>query len=111
MIINMEACHIKYIREAIINKKDGINMNLRDYINSLVGSKEEKIDVDEHKEKLMEAINATLLEIECTRNLFDSVSEPELIENAIYSEEALMAKYEYLLKQVKKLELKYDDVV
>ena len=86
-------------------------MILKDHINLLVGSKAEKIKMNECKEKLMEAINATLKEIECTRKLFDSVSEPELIENAIYSEEALMAKYAYLLKQAKKMELKYDDVI
>ena len=86
-------------------------MTLKDHINSLVGSKAEKIEMDSHREDLMEAIKATLKEIECTRCLFDSVSEPELIENAIYSEEALMAKYAYLLKQAKKLNLKYDDLV
>ena len=86
-------------------------MTLKDHINSLVGLKSENIDMNRDREDLMEAINATLKEIECTRCLFDSVSEPELIENAIYSEEALMAKYSYLLKQAKKINLKYNDVM
>ncbi|HBB30097.1 MAG TPA: DUF2508 domain-containing protein [Clostridiales bacterium] len=44
-------------------------------------------------------------EWEFAQSYFDSVSEPDLVEFAIYNQKAAEQKYEYLLKQAKELKL------
>jgi hypothetical protein len=45
-----------------------------------------------------EAIIMAKQEWECARNRFNQVTEPDLIENAIYAEKAALGRYMYLLK-------------
>lgn len=56
-------------------------------------------------EKMHQAIAEAKHEWEFAQSYFDSVSEPELVEYAIYNQTAAQKKYEYLLKQAKELKL------
>ncbi|MHC1682018.1 MAG: DUF2508 family protein [Clostridiaceae bacterium] len=61
--------------------------------------------------ELIEAIENARLEIDVYRSMFDEVTDPSLIEFAIYNEEATMKKYIYLLLQARKkgINLKFSD--
>lgn len=61
--------------------------------------------------ELIEAIESARMEIEVYRTMFDEVTDPSLIEFAIYNEEATMKKYIYLLLQARKkgINLKFFD--
>lgn len=52
--------------------------------------------------ELIEAIENARIEIDVYRSMFDEVTDPSLIEFAIYNEEATMKKYIYLLLQARK---------
>lgn len=52
--------------------------------------------------ELIEAIENARIEMEVYRSMFDEVTDPSLIEFAIYNEEATMKKYIYLLLQARK---------
>lgn len=61
--------------------------------------------------ELIEAIENARIEIDVYRSMFDEVTDPSLIEFAIYNEEATMKKYIYLLLQARKkgINLKFCD--
>lgn len=48
-----------------------------------------------------EAVNQARTEWQNARQLFNDVSDPELVDYAIYREEAARRRYMYLLKQAK----------
>ncbi len=56
-------------------------------------------------EKMHKAIAEAKYEWEFAQSYFDSVSDPELVEYAIYNQTAAQKKYEYLLKQARQLKL------
>ncbi len=56
-------------------------------------------------EKMHQAIADAKYEWEFAQSYFDSVSEPELVEYAIYNQTAAQKKYEYLLRQARELKL------
>lgn len=56
---------------------------------------------------ILKSIDETLMEIECIRNSFDNVSDPRLIEMAIYNEKAAKARYCYLISEAKRLGIRY----
>ncbi|MBU5593352.1 YaaL family protein [Clostridium sp. MSJ-4] len=58
---------------------------------------------------IIQSLEETISELEAVRKMFDDVSDPKLIEVAIYSEQALKAKYEYLLFQARGLNIKLDE--
>jgi hypothetical protein len=58
--------------------------------------------------KLFHAIEDVILELDISRNYFNSVSDPNLVDYAIYMEDAAKAKYAYLLAEAKRLNLKID---
>ena len=58
-----------------------------------------------NKEELLEVINQAIGELEAIRNYFDNVQDPKLVEVAIYTEAAVKAKYDYLIKEAKRLGL------
>lgn len=60
-----------------------------------------KAEVNREHEELIYAIEQARLELERARNYFDQVSEPKLIDFAIYSEQAAGARYGYLIEQAK----------
>lgn len=66
-------------------------------------SKKNKKEVIEDKEiqDLINDIKQTKLEIDAAREMFNFVSDPKLIEAAIYKEEAAIKRYEYLISLAK----------
>ncbi len=71
----------------------------RDFLDSIKKSGETDV------EKMHQALAQAKHEWEFAQSYFDNVSEPELIEFAIYNQRAAEKKYEYLLKQAKELKL------
>lgn len=71
----------------------------REFIDSI--KKSEEMDI----EKMHQALAQAKHEWEFAQSYFDSVSEPDLVEFAIYNQKAAEQKYEYLLKQAKDLKL------
>lgn len=57
---------------------------------------------------LIDAIEEARIQIESARAIFDTVNDHKLIDYAIYMEEAATARYVYLLKEAKRLNLKVD---
>lgn len=58
-----------------------------------------------NKDELLEAIDKVICELEAIRNYFDNVQDPKLVEVAVYTEAAVKAKYDYLIKEAKRLGL------
>ena len=71
----------------------------KDFLNSIRVTGETDI------EKMHQAIAEAKYEWEFAQSYFDSVSEPELVEYAIYNQMAAQKKYEYLLKQARQIKL------
>ncbi|RUT59910.1 DUF2508 domain-containing protein [Clostridium botulinum] len=65
------------------------------------------------KKLLLESIDSVISEINNIRRLFENASDPKLIDYAIYMEEALKAKYIYLLKEAKEegIKVEYCDTI
>ncbi|WP_243128185.1 DUF2508 family protein [Clostridium niameyense] len=65
------------------------------------------------KEILLNSIENVVDEIKNIRILFENANDPKLIDYAIYTEEALKAKYMYLLSQAKQkgIKVQYEDIV
>ncbi len=74
--------------------------------NFLFKSHNIKKDCTMNKEELIIAIEDTLKDLENARIFFESVSDPKLIDVAIYWEEAIKAKYEYLIMEAKRINIK-----
>ena len=82
---------IKYIfLEGYMNRKNILNLILGKYEN------EEKID-----EELLRCIREAIIEIEVAQSMFNDVSDPKLVEAAIYREDAAKRKFEYLISLAK----------
>lgn len=63
----------------------------------------------EHSEEdiaLLNNIKETISEMEVARALFDSVSDPKLVDLAIYAEDTARTRYDYLISVAKRRELK-----
>lgn len=71
-------------------------MNKKFILDNMVKSLE-----DEENLELIEAIEEAREKIEEARQFFNNVSEPKLVEYAIYTENAAQARYGYLLNQAK----------
>lgn len=56
---------------------------------------------EEALEEFFYSINRAKQEMYDAENFFDNVTDPELIDHAIYKMEAAKSKYTYLLKQAK----------
>lgn len=65
-----------------------------------------KIKYSEDDLDLLRAINESITEMEVARSLFNSVSDPQLIELAIHAEDVAKARYNYLIAMAKKRDLK-----
>ncbi|MCR1935638.1 YaaL family protein [Clostridium tepidum] len=70
-------------------------------------------DRKNEKKLLLESIDSVISEINNIRRLFENTSDPKLIDYAIYMEEALKAKYIYLLKEAKQkgIKVEYCDTI
>jgi len=61
-----------------------------------------KVEVDNLRgDNIIEAIKESLKEIESARSFFEAVSEPKLVDYAIYMEAAAQSRYTYLIHQAK----------
>lgn len=58
-------------------------------------------DDDRISDKILEAIQEAIIELEVAESMFNSVDDPKLIEAAIYREEAAKMKFDYLLSVAK----------
>ncbi|MBB6698760.1 DUF2508 family protein [Clostridium algidicarnis] len=61
--------------------------------------------------EIIEALEETINELETARCVFENANDTKLIEVAIYSEQAIKAKYEYLLFEARKLDIKLDEEI
>ncbi|AVQ40472.1 DUF2508 domain-containing protein [Clostridium botulinum] len=70
-------------------------------------------NMQNEKKLLLESIDSVVSEINNIRRLFENASDPKLIDYAIYMEEALKAKYIYLLKEAKDkgIKVEYCDTI
>ena len=66
--------------------------------------KEEDID-------LFNSIHETIIEMEVANSMFNSVSEPQLIDLAIHAEDVARSRFNYLISLAKKRELKNIKVI
>lgn len=66
-----------------------------------------KIDTnDEEAMEILKCIDEAKLEIEVAREMFNFVSDPRLVDAAIYKEDSAVKRYEYLITLAKKREIK-----
>lgn len=56
---------------------------------------------DKISKEIIEDIKAAIMEMEIAQSMFNSVSDPKLVEVAIYREEAAKRKFEYLISLAK----------
>lgn len=69
-------------------------------------------DKNEYSEEdivLLTNIEETIKEMEVARALFNSVSDPKLIELAIHAEDAAKTRYDYLISMAKSRDLRRID--
>lgn len=59
------------------------------------------INKEKDKQKLIKEINRAKLDVETAEHFFQSVSDPELVDVAIYELEAKKSRYRYLIKVAK----------
>ena len=67
--------------------------------------KSKKINIE--NEKIIKEIKAAQLEIKNAENFFQYVSDPELVDVAIYDLESKKSKYSYLIRMAKEKGVKY----
>lgn len=65
-------------------------------------------DDDKISKEIIEDIKKTVMEIEIAQAMFNSVSDPKLVEVAIYREEAAKRKFEYLISIAKEKRINND---
>lgn len=65
-----------------------------------------KIHDSKEKQDLLDQIEEARMQLHEVREIFDYVSDPKLIEFAIYSEQAARTRYEYLLTEARKKGIK-----
>lgn len=82
-----------------MNKNIILDLILRNTEKSKKEYSEEDID-------LLNNIKETILEMEVARALFDYVSDPKLVELAIYAEDTARTRYDYLISVAKRRELR-----
>lgn len=64
-------------------------------------SKRSKIDKDKEKQKLITEIKRAQVEVKTAEHFFQFVSDPELVDVAIYDLEAKKSRYRYLIRMAK----------
>jgi len=64
-----------------------------------------KIDYSKEEQEIIDSIEEAKEEMKVASCMFDNVSDPKLIEVAIYTQEAAKKRYEYLLSLAKKREI------
>ena len=70
-----------------------------------------KSNYTEEDLELFNEINDTIIEMEVARSMFDSVSEPHLIDLAIHTEDVAKIRFSHLISLAKKRELKNINII
>jgi len=84
------------------------SLNLYMYINlggDIMRSKK-KLERDLEKESIIKEINKAKTDVRTAENFFQFVSDPELVDVAIYNLEAKKSRYRYLIKIAKEKGIK-----
>lgn len=68
-----------------------------------------KIKYTEEQKELIKAIEDARQELERARQYFEMVNEPQLVDYAIYTEEAAKSRFTYLLDQAKESGIKLNN--
>lgn len=63
----------------------------------------QSVTVDDEKPQIMQAVDEALQQWERARSYFNDVTDPDLIDHAIYEIEAAERKYVYLLRRAQEL--------
>lgn len=79
-------------------------MNKNFIVNNII----KNIDYSKENKDIIKAIEAAKAEMEIASDAFQHVEDPKLIEATIYSEQAAIARYEYLILQAKEKGIKVD---
>lgn len=74
---------------------------MRNYLLAFLGSYEADSQQDEQHKELLNIVHDARDEWNAAQNYFENVSDPELVDYAIYKIEAARRKYMYLLKQAR----------
>lgn len=69
-------------------------------------SKRNKSDKDKEKQKLMTEIKRAQTDVKTAEHFFQFVSDPELVDVAIYDLEAKKSRYRYLIRVAKEKGIK-----
>lgn len=67
-----------------------------------------RLDYTSEQRHLIEAIEEARQELQRAREYFENVSEPKLVDYAIFMEEAAKVRYVFLLEEAKRLSVKVD---
>jgi hypothetical protein len=83
--------------------------NISEQINSLTGRQIQSEEVnDEHA--LLESVRGAYQEWNNAQRYFENVTDPDLVDYAIYQIEASKLRYNYLLKQAKTKGIRLEEV-
>lgn len=85
--------------------------NKKDKVKDQQKEEENEEQYTEEDIELLKSINETIIELEVARTLFNSVTDPQLIELAINSENAARNRFDYLLSVAKKKHLKRIEII
>lgn len=69
-------------------------------------AKKSKLEKEKDKQKLIKEIRRAQIDVETAEHFFQFVSDPELVDVAIYELEAKKSKYRYLLRMAKEKGIK-----
>lgn len=64
-----------------------------------------KVKYTDEQLQLLDAIEKARMELELARRYFEEVKEPKLVDFAIYNEQAVKARYGYLIDEARKMGL------
>ncbi len=84
---------------------------MKNYLQAFFGNKNIEEEQLEDKQELIESVHVAKREWQAAQIYFESVSEPDLVDYAIYKMETARRKYMYLLKLARKEELEDNRVL
>lgn len=65
-----------------------------------------KVQYSQEDIELLDAIRETVMEMEVARSMFNSVSDPQLVDLAIHAEDLARTRYDYLITIAKRRDLR-----
>ncbi len=90
-----------------VTRREGMLEGISGAINVVYNKIQELQDLEQDEnQEFVEIVRKARVEWESAERTFHDVSDPDLVDFAIYNVEAAKAKYIYLLKQAKELGIK-----